>query len=107
MDFSQQPGNSVQERQQALLSKIFGSKSAIVYVNHSSEIEAASALAREKLPQLAEDFKSGLQPGEYIYLKAAFATPDGGREWMWFEVVAWEAEQIREFCKMSRVKLPR
>lgn len=95
VDFSQQPGNSVQERQQALLSKIFGSKSAVVYVNHSSEIEAASALAREKLPQLAEDFKSGLQPGEYIYLKAAFATPDGGREWMWFEVVAWEAEQIR------------
>ena len=56
------------------------------------ELEAASAKAREQLPELRRAFTKGLNPGEVLLLKAPFATPDGGNEWMWIEVTNWTDE---------------
>jgi uncharacterized protein YegJ (DUF2314 family) len=51
------------------------------------------------LPALREAFRKGLAPGEFIQLKAPFPTDDGGTEWMWVEVLAWEGDRIRGLLK--------
>lgn len=89
IDFGNQQGNGLQEKQEAFISRFFGSEDKVIYVNHDEEIKAASAAAKKKLPQLKKDFNKGLKPGEYIYLKAPFKTPEDTNEWMWIEVIGW------------------
>jgi len=64
-------------------------------VRHNEELLAASARAKAKLPELQKAFTAGLQPGEFIDLKAPFPTPDGGTEWMWVEVTSWKDDKIK------------
>ncbi|MDO8342489.1 MAG: DUF2314 domain-containing protein [Cellvibrio sp.] len=90
IDFGNQIGNGLQERQETFISQFFGSEDKITYIKHDEEIKAASAAAKKKLPQLKKDFNKGLKPGEYIYLKAPFKTPDNSNEWMWIEVIGWD-----------------
>lgn len=90
IDFDNQTGNGLQERQETFISQFFGSEDKITYIKHDEEIKAASAAAKKKLPQLKKDFNKGLKPGEYIYLKAPFKTPDDSNEWMWIEVIGWD-----------------
>ena len=90
IDFDNQTGNGLQERQETFISEFFGSEDKITYIKHDEEIKAASAAAKKKLPQLKKDFNKGLKPGEYIYLKAPFKTPDDSNEWMWIEVIGWD-----------------
>ena len=44
---------------------------------------------------LRKQFAEGLEPGEYILVKAPFKTPEGGNEWMWIEVTEWSGNNIR------------
>lgn len=90
IDFGNQIGNGLQEKQETFISEFFGSEDKITYIKHDEEIKAASAAAKKKLPQLKKDFNKGLKPGEYIYLKAPFKTPDDSDEWMWIEVIGWD-----------------
>ena len=78
----------------------------MVPVNHDQAILAASKQAKEKLPQLRRDFNAGLEPGEYIYVKAPFETPDDGTEWMWVEVMRWNDGEILGLLKNEPVYIP-
>ena len=92
--FSIQPGPDLWARQDALLSTLYGSSDSIAYIRHDDHLKAASALARRKLSALQADFARGLRPGEYIEVKAPFATDKGGQEWMWVEVRASKDKAI-------------
>jgi uncharacterized protein YegJ (DUF2314 family) len=92
------PGDadSLNVRQEALVTKLFGSeRDGVVSVEHNQELMAASQKARKHLiEKLKPRFLSGLAPSERLSVKAPFKTPDGGQEWMWIEVVKWEGEKI-------------
>jgi uncharacterized protein YegJ (DUF2314 family) len=89
------PGLEPHLQQGTLLSLLFGSEDSITHINHTDELLAASAKAKAKLPELQKAFNDGLQPGEYIEVKAPFVTRSGGQEWMWVEVSSWKGDQIR------------
>ena len=97
--FDDRPGHNLSEKQENLLSELFGWEDNITYIKHNREIEEASARARQKLENLKQDFNAGLEPGEYILLKAPFTTDDGGNEWMWVEVLAWKSGTINGLLK--------
>lgn len=93
-------------RQGALLSGLFGSTDAIKRIKHDDELRQASQRAKAKLPALRDAFTKGLQPGEYIMLKAPFDTPDGNHEWMWVEVTKWQGEAISGLLKNEPFDIP-
>lgn len=88
--FDRYAGATVQERQDAMLAAFFGADDSVARVKHSAELLAASEKARQRLPALQQAFKAGLQPGDFIDLKAPFDASGGGHEYMWVEVTAWE-----------------
>jgi uncharacterized protein YegJ (DUF2314 family) len=92
--FDRYPGPDRHAQQIEMLSGLFGMEDAIVSSEHDEELLAASQRARARLPALQEAFQAGLEPGEYILVKAPFDTPKGGTEWMWVEVTAWEGKRI-------------
>lgn len=92
---SRYPGPDSMARQAALLTDLFGVIDAkIIDVSHDDKLDAASRQARAKLPALRAAFNQGLRPGEYISLKAPFATTSGSNEYMWVEVTAWSGNAI-------------
>ncbi len=104
--FDSAEGLSVQEQQEDLLDTLFGWEDGIVYVDHNRRILEASDRAREKLPQLRRDFNAGLEPGEFIHVKAPFETPGGGNEWMWVEVIEWDGNRIRGLLRNEPFNIP-
>lgn len=94
------------ERQAEMITALFGSEESITYANHDDRILQASKKAKAKLPQLMAAFNQGLKPGEYIQVKAAFATPDGGREFMWVEVKSWQAGRIKGLLRNEPFNIP-
>ncbi|MEL7313145.1 MAG: DUF2314 domain-containing protein [Pseudomonadota bacterium] len=104
--FDTDPSLSVQEQQDVLISELFGARDSIVMVDHNAKILAASEAARKKLPGLRDDFVAGLEPGEFIHVKAPFETPEGGNEWMWVEVVSWEGTSIRGLLQNDPYYIP-
>jgi uncharacterized protein YegJ (DUF2314 family) len=103
------PGDpsSLHERQEELLDRVFGSADEVTEVEHDAEILAASERARERLlGDLKRKFVAGLAPKERLLVKAAFETPEGGNEWMWFEVIAWESRQLRGILMNDPVHIP-
>jgi len=97
--FDNVSGESLQVRQEVLLSSIFGWEDQVSYVKHNQLIEEASTRAKSKLNGLKADFNLGLEPGEFIQVKAPFTTPDDGVEWMWVEVMEWKGEKIKGLLK--------
>src|SRR5579863_8251446 len=89
------PGGDIHAKQESMIASFFGSEDSLFKVQHNEELLAASAKAKAKLPELQKAFIAGLQPGEFIDLKASFRTPDGGTEWMWVEVTSWRDDQIK------------
>jgi len=89
-----------------LLHSLFGSADSITYVQHTKRLLAASEAARTKLPELQQAFARGLKPGEYLLVKAPFATPKGGQEWMWVEVTAWKGDAITGLLNNDPVDVP-
>jgi uncharacterized protein YegJ (DUF2314 family) len=104
--FDKVDGGSLSERQDKTLSALFGWEDSIAYVNHDAEILAASARAKARLYSLRKDFGSGLNPGEFILLKAPFETTSGGNEWMWVEVTSWDKKSIRGLLKNEPYNVP-
>ncbi|MDZ4263359.1 MAG: DUF2314 domain-containing protein [Pseudomonadota bacterium] len=105
INFDDQKGNRLQEKQETFISRFFGPEDKITYIKHNEKIKAASAAAKKKLPQLKNDFNRGMQPGEYIYLKAPFETPDGSNEWMWIEVIGWD-QKIKGILQNDPFEIP-
>ncbi len=106
VNFDRYPGPDHYARQDALLSALFGSEDGVTRVKHNEELLAASAAATKHLPALRDAFRKGLQPGEYLLLKAPFATTGGTNEWMWVEVLGWEGDTIRGLLKNEPVDVP-
>lgn len=92
--FDRYDGPDEHARQAALAGALYGSEDGVTRVRHDARLLAARDAARAHLPQLRDTFNSGLAPGEYIDVKAPFATDGGGREWMWVEVRAWKGDRI-------------
>jgi uncharacterized protein YegJ (DUF2314 family) len=104
--FDRYPGTDHYARQEAMLGALFGSEDSVQRVTHTNELLEASRAASVKLPALREAFRRGLKPGEYIQVKAPFATPDGGNEWMWVEVTSWEGDAISGLLKNEPANIP-
>jgi len=90
------PANELQERQDALLSQLFGSRDELTPVEHDEEMLALSRRAREKL---IKDIKKRFQRPDWsevnqLLVKAPFRTDDGGNEWMWIDVLRWKGTTI-------------
>lgn len=99
-------GNSLSEKHETMLSSLFGWEDKISYVDHNYVIEAASQRAKKKLNGLRDDFNNGLDPGEFLQVKAPFSTPDGGNEWMWVEVISWNRGVIDGLLKNEPNHIP-
>ena len=92
--FDRYDGPDEHARQTALSAELYGSEDRVMHIRHDQKLLAARDAARARLPALREQFNRGLAPGEYIQVKAPFATDSGGREWMWVEVRAWKGDRI-------------
>lgn len=99
-------GPDVHAKQDQMLASFFGWEDAINFVKHNDELLAASRLAKSKLPGLRQAFAAGLQPGEFIQVKAPFATPDGDTEWMWVEVTKWRGSKIKGLLQNEPFQIP-
>lgn len=104
--FDRGAGPDIYAKQESVLAKAFGTVDALTMVKHNEAIEAASRAARRKLPDLRADFNAGLEPGEFIMLKAPFKTKDGGREFMWVEVMSWNGDRIKGLLKNEPEHVP-
>jgi uncharacterized protein YegJ (DUF2314 family) len=93
LTFDHHPGKTPIERQSAFLAGLFGVDDRISNARHDdAELNAARDAARRVL--LAEKkpaFRKGLPVGDLLLVKAPFKTRDGGQEWMWVEVMRWDA----------------
>lgn len=81
-------------RQDNMLSSLFGWEDIAHNVEHTPEVLAERNRERAKLPELHRAFDAGLQPGEYIQVKAPFTVPGQGHEWMWVEITRWSGKTI-------------
>src|SRR5512139_1235462 len=104
--FDRYPGADVHARQDAMISALFGWEDSIKRIKHDEALEAASRRAKSRLSALRRAFAKGLAPGEYIQVKAPFATPDDSNEWMWVEVTEWKGGQIRGLLKNEPFDIP-
>jgi uncharacterized protein YegJ (DUF2314 family) len=87
-------GPDLHARQDNMLSSLFGWKDVAHNVEHTPEILAERDRERARLPALHKAFDAGLQPGEYIQVKAPFNVREGGHEWMWVEITRWHGKTI-------------
>jgi len=99
-------GIDPQSKKQRLLRCFFGSTDVATNVEHTDEVLEESRKARSQLPSLFEKYNAGLDPGEYIQVKAPFKTPSGGNEWMWVEITHWKNKRIRGVLENDPVLIP-
>jgi uncharacterized protein YegJ (DUF2314 family) len=92
--FDRYDGPDEHARQAALSAELYGSTDRVSRIRHDEKLLAARDAARARLPALRDAFNRGLAPGEYLDVKAPFATDSGGHEWMWVEVRAWKGDRI-------------
>jgi uncharacterized protein YegJ (DUF2314 family) len=107
IEFDHYPGPDRYARQAAMITALFGASDSIKVVHHSDELLSARDAARAQLPSLRDQFNRGLQPGEYIMVKAPFKTSSGDNEWMWVEVTAWKGSDITGLLKNDPFNVPR
>jgi uncharacterized protein YegJ (DUF2314 family) len=92
------PGTGTLEaRRTAVLDALFGKKEDnITRVKAGDpELEAVARKARARLAELKPRVVQGLRAPEQLLIKAGFRTDEGGTEFMWMEVTAWEKERWR------------
>lgn len=105
--FDRYKGPDRYAQQTALLVSAFGAdEDGVTRLKHNDELLAASKKAGAQLPRLRDAFAKGLQPGEYILVKAPFTTRGGGNEWMWVEVARWNGDAIEGLLKNEPVDVP-
>lgn len=98
--------STLQERQSAALSELFGAHDSIVNVKHDDELLAASERARKKALIIGKRYVKGPPFGEQLLVKAPFDTTAGGTEWMWVEVVSWNGNEIDGILKNDPFDVP-
>jgi uncharacterized protein YegJ (DUF2314 family) len=99
-------GNDAPAKQERMFGCFFGWEDKLTAVEHSEELLEESRKERAKLPGLQKDFNAGLQPNEFILVKAPFKTPDGGNEWMWVEITSWKGNLIRGTLENEPFNVP-
>ena len=104
--FDHYPGPDPRSRQNGLLADLLGWEDAITEVDHDETLLAASRRARARLPGMKALVAGGPKPGQFLMVKAPFAKPDGGNEWMWVEVVAWRGSRIRGVLANEPFEVP-
>jgi uncharacterized protein YegJ (DUF2314 family) len=105
--FDRYAGPDRYAQQTAMLTAAFGAdEDSVTRLKHNDELLTASKAANAQLPRLRDVFAKGLQPGEYILVKAPFTTRDGGNEWMWVEVAKWNGDTIEGLLKNEPVDVP-
>jgi uncharacterized protein YegJ (DUF2314 family) len=104
--FDRYPGPDRHAQQTALFASLFGSADSVQIVRHDDAALAASTAAKARLPALQQAFNAGLRTGEYIMVKAPFAAPDNGREWMWVEVTKWDDKEITGLLNNEPANIP-
>jgi uncharacterized protein YegJ (DUF2314 family) len=105
--FNTSAGTDTTSRQTAFITAVYGAQADdVIRVKHDAALREASERARAKLPSLRAAFTAGLQPGETLSLKAPFATPTGGTEWMWVEVTQWQGHQINGMLRNQPRDVP-
>lgn len=104
--FTRYAGANVQARQDSMLRELFGAPGKIKSVQHDDALENESARARKALFAMQSDFNRGLEPGEYIRVKAPFATKSGGVEWMWVELITWKGDTLSGLLKNEPFDIP-
>jgi uncharacterized protein YegJ (DUF2314 family) len=88
-------GNDPHAKQDHMLSSAFGWQDSIRTIEHeNSELMAESERERKKLPELQKLFNQGLEPAEYIQVKAPFRNGNY-TEWMWVEITNWKSDNIK------------
>lgn len=95
-----------QQRHQSALSTFFGSSDRITRVEHDQKLLRASERAKKKAFALRARFSKGPPLNEMLLVKAPFATPSGGREWMWVEVVTWKGDVIHGILENDPFDVP-
>ena len=100
------PGADTDAQQESMISSFFGSEDAISHVKYNDELMAASAKAKAKLPELQKAFIAGLEPSEFIDVKAPFRVENGGNEWMWVEVTKWKGDEIEGILENDPQEIP-
>jgi uncharacterized protein YegJ (DUF2314 family) len=108
LNFDSYPGKEAPERQTNFVMAVFGAQQdEIKYANRGdAALRAASERARAQLPMLQKVFQNGLTPGEQLQVKVPFATADGGKEWMWVEVLEWKGDQIKGVLRNEPRNVP-
>lgn len=106
LGFDAYDGPDASARQDAAVSEVLGRTDTVKYIAHDDELEAASQRAREQLPALRDIVQRGLKPGELVQVKLPFATPDGGNEWMWVEVLRWNGDTIEGVLSNEPFNIP-
>ena len=105
--FDRYEGNDKHAKQDAAISWLFGWEDAVTNnVDHTVGLLEESSREKSKLAQVHRDFDTGLQPGEYILVKAPFDVPDGGREWMWVEVRKWRRGAMTGVLQNQPERIP-
>jgi len=67
----------------------------VVHVETGGEaMQVAHARAVAELPAVKARFQAGLRPGQILYVKHGFPTPDGSKEYMWLAVERWTAAGV-------------
>jgi hypothetical protein len=67
----------------------------IAQVETGAEImQAAHARAIAELPGVKARFRTGLRPGQILYVKHGFPTPHGSKEYMWLSIQRWSGAQL-------------
>jgi uncharacterized protein YegJ (DUF2314 family) len=94
IEFERYQGPDRYAKQAAMLGTLYGYEDEAKRLRHSAELLAASKAAIARLPAVRDAFQRGLEPGEFVQVKAPFATPTGGTEWMWVEVMKWNGDAI-------------
>jgi uncharacterized protein YegJ (DUF2314 family) len=90
--FPEDRGASSSERENAVLTELFGHNDEVTQVVHDDAILEASARAKVRLlGELKRRAMRGLSAGEQLLVKAPFKTASGGNEWMWVDVARWRA----------------
>ncbi len=105
--FDRYTGPDRYAQQTAMLHAAFGAdEDTVTRLKHNDELLTASKAANAQLPKLREAFAKGLQPGEFVLVKAPFTTRDGGNEWMWVEVARWNGDTIEGLLKNEPAEVP-
>jgi uncharacterized protein YegJ (DUF2314 family) len=99
------PRGSAPERQDAVLSQIFGAEDATVALDHDAALLAESARARANLLALKPRWLAGHAAGERLMVKAPFRAV-GGDEYMWVDVTTWQGTRIRGLLANDPVHVP-